>query len=226
MRAAMTISPRPASPRAGSPAARRRDQRHDDRPRRRPPGSARTPRSRRRSPAGSRSPGRRRRARDDIARADADQVAVEVHLVTALIGAARVVAAVWLTMTRATTAAIGATWLNADQDSPCSPRCGAPWATEPSTKTPWTRRPSTRDEDREGDQTRQRARQPAINPLCDEHDGEHADPNAQRPPVGCPQLPDQGSDAVQGVATGTGHAEQVRELVYHRDDPRPPRETR
>ena len=50
---------------------------------------------------------------------------------------ARVVAADWLRTTSATTAAIGATLPNVDQDRPTSPKRGAPCAKLPSTATPW-----------------------------------------------------------------------------------------
>ena len=66
------------------------------------------------------------------------------------------------------------------------------------------------DEDRRADQPDQRPRKPAIDPFGDDHDGEHADPDAQRPPVDQMQAAERDTHPVQRAAAGAGQAEQIR----------------
>ena len=61
-------------------------------------------------------------ASDDIASSDAEEVAVDVHLVSALVGERAGRRRCWLTTSWATTPAIGATALSVDLVRPCSPR--------------------------------------------------------------------------------------------------------
>jgi len=65
-------------------------------------------------------------------------------------------------------------------------------------------------EDRRRDQRDQRPGQPAIDSFGDEHDGEHADPDAERPPVDSMQVADRDTHAVQCAAAAAWQAKQVR----------------
>ncbi len=71
------------------------------------------------------------------------------------------------------------------------------------------------DQHRRRNQSDKRARNPTVDPLRAERDGEHAHADADRPPTRVTEMLDGGGDPVQGAAAGAVDAEQIRQLMDH-----------
>ena len=95
----------------------------------------------------------------------------------------RVVAAVCVMMTSATTAANGARFPSVDQDSPVSPTWGAPLRMVPITATPWACRPPTTHEHRGPHEADQSAGNAPVDSRTDKHHGKYAEADGRGPPV-------------------------------------------
>ena len=134
---------------------------------------------------------------------------------------ARVVAADWLTTTSATTPAIGATLPIVDHERSKRPSRGAPWRDRRrgSRRRARAARAAATSDGR-ADETDERARQLAVDPLGADDDGEddrRRSPSVQ--PLVSPRCDSDGRDPVERRAARPREAEQVGQLV-HDDDHR------